>query len=319
MVKKALLIGINYYSTPSARLNGCINDIVGMKNTLIQNYGYTEKDIIVLRDDINDASRLPTAANIMGYLSALVYYSGSYEEIWVHYSGHGSRIRDTSGDEKSGLDSVIVPANFASVGVITDDYIYNILKNSKTRTVALFDSCNSGTVCDLQWSFEYVGGSSFSRSQNNNLAISNKNIFMISGSKDTQTSADIYDTVDKQYEGAFTNEFLNALKKYNYSGSIFDIYKQTCNNLSAARYSQKPIFSSSSQTPAYLFKKIAATTSKLVASNTSGSRTTTFKMLLGVSGAAAARGGSAPAAAKITAFGSRAVARPRITMAGLLQ
>lgn len=255
MVKKALLIGINYYSVPSARLNGCINDITNMKNTLITNYGYTENNITVLRDDINNRLTMPTATNILNCLMSLIYNSAKCEEIWIHYSGHGGQIRDKNGDEASGLDSVIVPVDFMSVGVIPDDYIYNIVRMSRTRTIMLFDSCNSGTVCDLIWNFEYLSGTSFSRTKNNNLAIANQNIFMISGSKDTQTSADIYDNEDNQYEGAFTNEFLRALKTYNYTASIFDVYKTTCNNLLTNGYSQKPILSTSSATPVCLLKK----------------------------------------------------------------
>ena len=119
MVKKALLVGINYYSVPGATLNGCINDITNMKNTLITNYGYTENDIVMLRDD-SPQYRQPTAQNIVGWLNALIAISSQCEEVWFHYSGHGSSIRDTNGDERTGLDSVIVPLDFQSVGVIVD-------------------------------------------------------------------------------------------------------------------------------------------------------------------------------------------------------
>jgi hypothetical protein len=291
MVKKAVLVGINYYSTSSARLNGCINDILNMKKTLINNYGYKESDIIVLRDDINNASTAPTASNIWRNLCTLIANSASCEEIWFHYSGHGAQIRDTSGDEKSGRDSVIVPSDFMSVGVIPDDYIYSAVKNSRAgKTMFLFDSCNSGTVCDLIWSFEYMGGTSFQRTKNNNLAISNPNIFMISGCKDVQTAADIYDTEDKQFEGAFTNEFLRALSYYKYNGSIFDIYKKTCTNLSAAGYSQKPILSTTTATPAYSFKKVTGPGLTKVISGPTQIKTTKSGFQRSVSGS---RGSSA--------------------------
>lgn len=265
MVKKALLVGINYYNVPGCRLNGCINDIVNMKNTLIANYGYTENDIVMLRDD-STAYRQPTAQNIIGWLNALVAISSQCEEIWFHYSGHGSQIRDTNGDEKTGLDSVIVPVDFQNVGVITDDLIFAFVKNAKCRTMLLFDSCNSGSVCDLKWSYEYTSGNNYRRSQINNFAVSNQNIYCFSGCKDNQTSADIYDTVDKQYEGAFTDCFVNALKNNNYSAPLLKIYKDTCVLLASRGYTQKSLLSSTSPSITYVVQKSKMTPALLLGS-----------------------------------------------------
>lgn len=269
MVKKALLVGINYYSVPGARLNGCINDITNMKNTLITNYGYTENDIVMLRDD-NSAYYQPTAQNIVGWLNALIAISSQCEEVWFHYSGHGSSIRDRNGDEKTGLDSVIVPVDFQSVGVIVDDLIFSLVKQSKCRTMLLFDSCNSGSVCDLIWSYEYINANIYKRSQINNFAVSNQNIYCISGCKDTQTSADVYDSVDKQYEGAFTDAFIGSLKSNNYSAPLLKIYKDTCINLSAKGYSQKPLLSSTSSSITYSIQKKAASKTRMLFGGSGG-------------------------------------------------
>jgi hypothetical protein len=48
--KKALLVGINYRNTES-ELNGCINDIINMKDVLITKFGYSIDDITVITDD----------------------------------------------------------------------------------------------------------------------------------------------------------------------------------------------------------------------------------------------------------------------------
>ena len=64
-MKKALCVGINYYNTPSNKLNGCIDDVINIKNVLIDAYGYSTQNITVLRDDIvNNPTYLPTRANI---------------------------------------------------------------------------------------------------------------------------------------------------------------------------------------------------------------------------------------------------------------
>ena len=249
-MKKALLIGINYYSVPGNTLNGCINDIKNMSTILTSKFGYDASNVTMLRDDATTLSMMPTRANMLAQLNALIAASANYSEIWIHYSGHGSQVIDRNGDEKDGLDEVIVPVDFRKNGYITDDTLRDILSKSKCRTFILLDSCHSGTGCDLEWSFEYTGNG-FVRTQNNRATISNTQIFMISGCKDSQTSADIYDTTDKQYEGAFTDMFLKALKQNNYNVSLSKLYKDTWVLLANNRYSQNPILSSTSSNPVY--------------------------------------------------------------------
>jgi hypothetical protein len=264
MVKKALLVGINYYSVSGCKLNGCVDDIINMKNNLITNYGYTDNDIVMLRDD-STAYTQPTAQNIVNWLYALIQISAKCEEVWFHYSGHGSTIPDLNRDEQSGRDSVIIPVDFQKVGVITDDLLLGIVKKSKCRTMLLFDSCNSGSICDLKWSYEWAKGNTFSRAQQNTVGVSNNpNIYCISGCKDTQTSADVYDTDQKEYVGAFTDAFLHALAKNNYSGSLLSIYRDTCIYLANKGYGQKPLLSSTSSTPSYTLQKTIAKTKLLL-------------------------------------------------------
>lgn len=272
LLKKALLVGINYTSIPGLTLHGCINDVKNMKQNLITNYGYAESDIIVLSDDQTNPAFKPTAKNIIGYLLALINVSSKCSEIWFHYSGHGSQIKDANRDEASGYDSVIVPVDFQSVGVIVDDLILQIIKNCQCTMYMLFDSCNSGTVCDLQWSFEYANNNVFKKTQNNSIVVNGKQIFSFSGSKDTQTSADVYDPATGQYYGACTNAFLAVLKANNYNASIMKIYSDLCTFLSNRGYSQKPILSSSSSNPTITMKKTIAAKNLLMAESSTVDR-----------------------------------------------
>ena len=91
-MKKALLIGINYKSIPSISLNGCIDDTINMRNMLIDAYGYDNSNIVMLRDDNPNLFIPPTKNNIMQQLQRLALQSSNLEEIWIHYSGHGSQI-----------------------------------------------------------------------------------------------------------------------------------------------------------------------------------------------------------------------------------
>jgi hypothetical protein len=255
MTKKALLVGINYLNDPSVKLNGCISDIVNISKTLVDNYGYTKENIVQLRDDVNDIKSMPTRQNILKELTNIINQSNTLSEIWFHYSGHGSQINDRTNDEKDRLDEVLVPSDFRTSGFIIDDEIFNIVKNTKCKTILLFDSCHSATVCDLQWSFEYNFNGSFIKNQNNMKKIDNPYVFSISGCKDIQTSVDSYSVEQKEAVGAFTDAFIHCLKSNNYNVNLIKLYADTCSYLRQTGYSQKPILSCSSMIPSYIFIK----------------------------------------------------------------
>lgn len=262
--KKAVLVGINYLND-SAKLYGCINDVVNVSEVLIDAYGYSSKDIVMLRDDSTNPAYKPTRANIIAQLTALVAQSGSLSEIWFHYSGHGSQVRDTTGDEADGLDEVLVPMDYRTAGMITDDMLFDIVKNSKCKTMLIFDSCHSGSVCDLQWSFEYVNGS-FSKTTasntkviNTNKKIANTNIVSFSGCKDSQTSADAYSSLQQQGVGAFTDTFIQCLRANNHNVSILKLYSDICVKIKNDGFTQIPLLSCSSSVPSYTFTRTGTT------------------------------------------------------------
>ena len=252
-MKFALLIGSNYRNIPNARLYGCINDIINIKNMLIDAYDYTNSNIIVLRDD--KPNLLPTRANIINNLTNVINESANYEELWIHYSGHGSQYVDDNFDEIDDKDEVIVPCDFQTEGFITDDVIFNIIKNSKCKTIIVMDCCNSASVCDLQWSFE-KNETTFVKNMNTNREITNPNIFMISGCKDYQYSNDIYDTENNESCGALTSTFIKCLRNSNHNIGLFTLCDNICNELIEMGFpNQLPILSSSTEYPEYTFKK----------------------------------------------------------------
>lgn len=254
-MKRALLIGCNYTSIPNVRLNGCINDIINVRNMLIDAYGYTSSNITILRDDTKNSAILPTAKNIMDNLYNVITNSAKYEELWIHYSGHGSNIRDRNKDEADGYDEVIVPLDYRTVGVITDDLIFEILKNAKCKTLLFFDSCNSGSVCDLQWSFETKNGL-FTKTMNPNHVIPNPNVFMISGCRDTQSSYDIYSNDNAEACGAFTNALITCLRNTDHNIGLVNLYEKICNILKTQGFvNQSPVLSCSAESPTYTFQR----------------------------------------------------------------
>jgi len=265
MSKKALLIGINYYETPAAQLNGCINDAVNMRNMLIDAYGYESANITVLRDDT--AANKPTAANIVKQLTTIIAQSASLKEIWIHYSGHGSQINDTNGDEiADGKDEVIVPCDYATAGVVTDDMIFNIIRKTRCPTMLIFDSCNSGTVCDLMWNFNAISATQVSAIKTNKIAVTNQNVFCFSGCRDEQSSVDIYNTNSAQSCGALTTAFIETLRFNKHNVDVKTLYLGVVAYLKQMGMEQIPQLSSSSQKPVYQM------TRQLVVSTTAAHR-----------------------------------------------
>ena len=206
--KKALCIGINYLGSPY-ELNGCFNDVNNIKSKLINNYGFIEKDIIVLTDDTTSQIK-PTKTNMLNEIQKLLVNAKSNDLLLLCFSGHGSQTTDLNGDEKDGLDEMIISADLQS---ITDDSLNSLIRTSipasstNVSLFVLFDSCHSGTMLDLK--YQYLD------TLNNNLTLNEKNadttcnIVMISGCLDKQTSADAY--INNKSQGAMTWSFLESL------------------------------------------------------------------------------------------------------------
>ena len=253
MSKKAVLVGCNYYNTPN-QLNGCINDIINIRNMLINVYGYSSSNIIMLHDntdpDFIKSNGLPTYSNIINNLTNLVSSSSSCSEIWFHYSGHGTYIKDMNRDETDGRDECIVPVDYDNSGFIVDDTILSIIKktDSKCRSILLFDSCFSGTVCDLPYVFTSFP-TYYKWEKANRTVIPNKQIYMFSGCKDNQTSEDAYSDSTNEYFGALTQTFIDCLKSSNYSANLLTLHRDMCNSIKTNGFTQIPLFSSTTNSP----------------------------------------------------------------------
>jgi hypothetical protein len=256
--KKALLVGLNYTSTPQIQLRGCINDVIHISEVLMDGFDYDRSNIVELRDDSKDPRYLPTRANILNNLISLVNESANLSEIWFQYSGHGSQVKLAHTTELSGLDEVIVPMDYQKVGFIVDDEIFNIIKNSKCPTILLFDSCHSGSMCDLQYSFDFTNNS-FKRSVVENKVMVNPNVFCFSGCKDNQTSADSFNPEQQLGVGAFTDAFIHSLRVNHFNVHILKLYMDICDYIKSNGYTQIPNLSSTTATPDYNFTRTTNT------------------------------------------------------------
>ena len=252
-MKFALLIGINYKGIEDSELIGCIDDVLRMKDMLIDELGYQAKNIMLLRDDTDNRELYPTKNNILKKLDEFVTNKTPEDDLWFHYSGHGSIRRDRSNDEKENIDSVVIPNDFQTNGVILDDDIYTIIQNVKGKLFLLFDCCHSGSICDLPWSAQYIDNKLTKRNINTNQP-ENKNIYAISGSTDVQVSMENYNEVLQTKVGALTNAFLMLLHTRRYTINIEDLFIEICRYLSYSKLEQTPILSCSTENITYKFE-----------------------------------------------------------------
>ncbi|KAL1920157.1 uncharacterized protein VTP21DRAFT_1303 [Calcarisporiella thermophila] len=157
-VKRALLIGINYFGQ-KGELRGCINDVRNMKQFLLSR-GWREGDMVTLTDDQRDPKFIPTKANIIAAMQWLVRNAQPNDSYFFHYSGHGGQARDLDGDEEDGMDETIYPLDHTSAGMLTDDEMHYYLVKplpAGCRLTALFDSCHSGSALDLPYMYSTQG------------------------------------------------------------------------------------------------------------------------------------------------------------------
>lgn len=195
IIKKCLLIGINYVGT-SFQLNGCINDSYNIKNFLISKQFFEESQFIMMNDN-QKGPLYPTKNNIINKFDDLVRLANQNKtktiQYFIAYSGHGSNLPDNDGDEDDGFDECLCPIDCDQNGFISDDYIRTEFIEKLPKNVSivtLIDACHSGTILDLKYNWAIDKKNSY-----NAIGIYKNvscNVVMISGCKDNQTSADAY-------------------------------------------------------------------------------------------------------------------------------
>eukprot|EP00929_Paragymnodinium_shiwhaense_P043439 TRINITY_DN22337_c0_g1_i4.p1 TRINITY_DN22337_c0_g1~~TRINITY_DN22337_c0_g1_i4.p1 ORF type:complete len:539 (-),score=116.46 TRINITY_DN22337_c0_g1_i4:370-1917(-) len=278
--KKALLVGINYLGTRS-ELGGCINDVRNQMAALTEHFGFSEENILLLTEDQDDDSKLPTAQNIRDGLAWLIDGAGEGDYLFFAYSGHGSQVRCKDGTEPDGKTEILCPQDLHEdwdANSITDDYLFDVFYNQVpegVRCLCLYDCCHSGTISDLSCTrdlippgerevtrrflepndeikaaIEAAAGEAAAngvtkRGQVDAGAFENKAIWVISGCQDAQESADA--TLEGQRQGAMTWALLGSLTEGNSKGPWCYKYEELLTSmrkkLAAEGFEQVPALS----------------------------------------------------------------------------
>jgi hypothetical protein len=136
--KAALIIGCNYSNT-STPLKNSIIDANNMKSILIDAYQYDENSIVMSIDS--------TKESILNNLDTLISVSYKYSEICLYYSGHGVELEKFQ-------NSAIVPGDYINAGCISNDDIYEIIKNTQCPLRIIMDCIGSGL--NLEYTYQLV-------------------------------------------------------------------------------------------------------------------------------------------------------------------
>lgn len=171
------------------------------------------KDYRLITDETQEK---PTKAAIMAAIDWLVAGLLPGQNVLFHYSGHGGLVRDVNGDEVSGLDSCIYPIKDGALEMITDDELRAYLAMripAGCKCFVALDSCHSGTAVDLRCDWQAVSRDTITYKENPAYPKTAGNVLFLSGSRDSETSADTVDMTGRP-SGAMTMALLETWKKY---------------------------------------------------------------------------------------------------------
>ena len=199
----ALVVGLNYKGT-QMELAGCINDAINVRDMLISK-GYEVHTI-------TDEFEVVTKRDVCMALMSLILHPTA-TKLYFHYSGHGSQVRDTNGDEIDGLDECLA-LQFED---ILDDELRGMVccVGESKRLMCVLDCCHSGSGMDLKYTlYESFGGGNSRKNRfhrDSRSAVSTRGeVLLLSGCQDEQTSADMM--VRGQAQGAMTASILKTVR-----------------------------------------------------------------------------------------------------------
>jgi hypothetical protein len=139
MSKHALCIGVNDYPGTHMDLKGCVNDANDWAAEL-EARGFTVMRLL-------DAQATKSA--MVAALKQLIGTADAEDVVVITFSGHGTYVPDTNGDEVDGLDEALCPYDVQTGGgPLIDDEINELFSARKpgARLLLISDSCHSGTV-----------------------------------------------------------------------------------------------------------------------------------------------------------------------------
>jgi hypothetical protein len=239
----AALFGIEYINS-DAELPGCENDVRNMGTLLLEDAGYDVVHVYTEQETPQKVTRMGIESVLWELIATS--YMKNLENVWIHFSGHGGGVKDElNGDEKDGQDEYFCPSDYVENGVFKDDQFGHMLKffNPQTNIVCVFDSCNSGTMGDLPFTYTRSG----MKVQDGEQHMSN--VIMLSGCRDNQVSYSMLNLNGKnEYTGVMTSSLIECIRYRQQSGAtmrVKTVIKDVHRLLKRRGFPQIPVITSS--------------------------------------------------------------------------
>jgi metacaspase-1 len=265
MAKRALLIGINKYLIPGADLRGCVNDVKDLSAALIEFYGFKKSDITVLVDTA------ATQRAMQAGITSLLRGARKGDVLVLHYSGHGSNVPDDAKnkDEADGRDEILCPTDLNWDKPFRDDWLRTAFDKlpAGVSFTTIMDCCHSGTNTrailppDAKVKSRYLpspwglaaaeSGRNLPRKVSSELRRSSRSArktrdivtaelpeVLITGCRDTQTSADAF--INGRYNGALTFALVDAIRKTKGRLTYRQWHDRAAEILKARKFDQVP-------------------------------------------------------------------------------
>jgi hypothetical protein len=153
----ALVVGINHYrSSVVSDLGGCANDARAIYGFLTQRMGVPTENIRLLTSTgAEPDEKLPSRQNIINGWRWLIEQVNSGDQLFFHFSGHGSQSISDDPNEPDGYDETLVPCDSR----ITDEngnQVYDLLDKELAALIAaaekrgalvtvVLDCCHAGS------------------------------------------------------------------------------------------------------------------------------------------------------------------------------
>jgi hypothetical protein len=263
MTKRAFLIGINRYQVAGSDLRGCVNDVKDLSAALIEFHGFRKSDIGVVTD------LAATKKAMEAGIKALLRASKKGDVAVLHYSGHGSHVPDDNRDESDGRDETLCPADLDWDEPFRDDWLRKTLDgmNAGVKLTVIMDCCHSGTNTraitppDAPVKERYLpspftlkaveSGRSAPKKVTSELRASSpkarraSNVvtadipeLLVTGCRDTQTSADAY--INGRFNGALTFSLVQAIRKARGKLTYREWHDRAAAELKKRKFEQVP-------------------------------------------------------------------------------
>lgn len=142
---RALLIGVGAYRPEIGQLPGIEKD-VALAREFAGLIGFRPDQI---KELFNEQA---TLANIKTGFNTWLKEAKAGDKVFVYFSGHGSHVEDTNGDEADKQDELLVTydtavVNGKLVNYLLDDEVDEMVSSLESTSILIaFDSCHSGTA-----------------------------------------------------------------------------------------------------------------------------------------------------------------------------